>query len=240
MKFSANTKSVLNVKDITRSFGSGSSRVKAVKGVSLTVKEKEIVLIMGPSGSGKTTFLSMLGILLRPSSGSISINGIDVTELNEIQLPKVRREEIGFMFQSSNLLSSLTVLENTIVPLMIQKEKRSDAIEKAKVLLTRLKLGHRLYNLPKDLSGGEKQRVAFARALISDPAIILADEPTASVDSKMGRQIVKLLCDSADVDGKAIIIVSHDERIREHAHRVIWLEDGRFIKEEKGGREYVY
>ena len=200
----------------------------AVRDVSLRVASGEIVLIMGPSGSGKTTLLSMLGALLKPSEGEIRLRDEVLSALSENRLPTVRLRSFGFIFQDFNLLSALTVLENVALVAELAGAKRGVAREKARALLTELGLGERLTFLPEKLSGGEKQRVAIARALINDPALILADEPTANLDSKIGHEIMRLLRRIAKEQSRSVIIVSHDARIKDIADRVLWLEDGQF------------
>jgi putative ABC transport system ATP-binding protein len=200
----------------------------AVRGVSLAVAPGEIVLIMGPSGSGKTTLLSMMGALLRPTEGSIHLDGAALSELSEGRLPEIRLRHFGFIFQDFNLLSALTVLENVAIVAELAGSKRAAARDRATGLLTDLGLAERLDYLPEKLSGGEKQRVAIARALVNDPTLILADEPTANLDSKIGHEIMRLLRRIAKEQGRSIVIVSHDQRIRDIADRVLWLEDGQF------------
>ena len=218
----------LDVRDVTKRFGDGETGVVAVHDVSLAVQPGEIVLIMGPSGSGKTTLLSMMGALLRPTAGSIHLDGIALSELSEGRLPDIRLRQFGFIFQDFNLLSALTVLENVAIVAELGGLKARVAREKATTLLTDLGLGARLDFLPEKLSGGEKQRVAIARALINDPTLILADEPTANLDSKIGHEIMRLLRRIAKDQGRSVVIVSHDQRIRDIADRVLWLEDGSF------------
>jgi putative ABC transport system ATP-binding protein len=222
----------LQVTHVSKRYGSGSTEVTAVHDVSLSVSESEIVLIMGPSGAGKTTLLSMLGALLKPSAGIIEVNGTVISALDESRLPDIRLKQFGFVFQDFNLLSALTALENVAIVAELAGTRSSEARHKATFLLTELGLGERLHFLPEKLSGGEKQRVAIARALINDPALILADEPTANLDSKIGHEIMHLLRRIAKDQGRSVIIVSHDQRIREIADRVLWLEDGEFKKEE--------
>ncbi len=218
----------LDVRDVTKTFGVGDSAVSAVRGVSLAVEPGEVVLIMGPSGSGKTTLLSMMGALLRPTEGSIHLDGTDISVLSEGRLPDIRLRQFGFIFQDFNLLSALSVLENVAIVAELAGLKGRPAREKARALLTDLGLGGRLDFLPEKLSGGEKQRVAIARALINDPTLILADEPTANLDSKIGHEIMRLLRRIAKDQGRSVVIVSHDQRIRDIADRVLWLEDGAF------------
>jgi len=218
----------LDVRDVTKRFGNGDTAVVAVRGVSLAVVPGEVVLIMGPSGSGKTTLLSMMGALLKPTEGSIHLDGTEISALSEGRLPDIRLRQFGFIFQDFNLLSALTVLENVAVVAQLAGLKPRAAREKAGALLTELGLAARLGFLPEKLSGGEKQRVAIARALVNDPTLILADEPTANLDSKIGHEIMRLLRRIAKEQGRSVVIVSHDQRIRDIADRVLWLEDGAF------------
>jgi len=218
----------LDVRDATKRFGEGDTAVTAVRGVSLAVEPGEIVLIMGPSGSGKTTLLSMMGALLKPTEGSIHLDGIDISALSESRLPDIRLRQFGFVFQDFNLLSALSALENVAIVAELAGVNGRVARDKATALLTELGLGDRLGFPPEKLSGGEKQRVAIARALINDPALILADEPTANLDSKIGHEIMRLLRRIAKDQRRSVVIVSHDERIRDIADRVLWLEDGAF------------
>jgi putative ABC transport system ATP-binding protein len=222
------TASVLHVTNITKNYGSGATEVAAVREVSLSVAPGEIVLIMGPSGSGKTTLLSMLGALLKPTKGEIQLNGTVVSALPENRLSDIRLRQFGFVFQDFNLLSALTALENVAIVAELDGIKSGAARQKAISLLTQLGLEERLYFLPEKLSGGEKQRVAIARALVNDPALVLADEPTANLDSKIGHEIMRLLRSIAKEQGRSVVIVSHDQRIKDIADRVFWLEDGQF------------
>ena len=218
----------LDVRAVTKRFGEGDTAVAAVRGVSLAVEPGEVVLIMGPSGSGKTTLLSMMGALLKPTEGSVHLDGIDISALSEGRLPDIRLREFGFVFQDFNLLSALSALENVAIVAELAGLNGRAARNKATALLTDLGLGERLDFLPEKLSGGEKQRVAVARALINDPALVLADEPTANLDSKIGHEIMRLLRRIAKEQGRSVVIVSHDQRIRDIADRVLWLEDGVF------------
>jgi len=225
--------------NITKVFGMGHTAVRAVDGVSLTIREGEIILIMGPSGSGKTTLLTILGGLLSPTSGSVRVGNTDITFLKENVLPEFRLKNIGFIFQTFNLLSALNAAENAAVPLIARGTSRKKSLGEAGELLTRLGLENRLFNMPSDLSGGEKQRVAIARALITDPGIIFADEPTANLDSKNGHEVVIRLCAIACENHKTVVIVSHDQRIKDIAHRILWLEDGKITGEEQGRHKDV-
>src|SRR5512139_325696 len=220
----------LNISHVTKRYGSGSTEVTAVRDVSLSVSPGEIVLIMGPSGSGKTTLLSMLGALLKPTEGAIQLNGTMISALAENRLPDIRLRQFGFIFQDFNLLSALTALENVAIVAELGGAKNGTARKKASSLLTELGLGSRLNFLPEKLSGGEKQRVGIARAMVNDPALILAGEPTANLDSKIGHEIMRLLRGLAKEQGRSVVIVSHDQRIKDIADRVLWLEDGQFME----------
>ena len=218
----------LRMSEVTKRYGSGATEVTAVRGVSLAIEPGEVVLIMGPSGSGKTTLLLMLGALLRPTEGTIHLNGERISDLSEGRLPGIRLHEFGFIFQDFNLLSALTALENVALVASLAGRKNGEARRKAQDLLSQLGLEARLHFLPEKLSGGEKQRVAIARALVTAPAILFADEPTANLDSKIGRDIMRLLRSIAKEQGRSVVIVSHDQRIKDIADRVLWLEDGEF------------
>jgi putative ABC transport system ATP-binding protein len=219
---------LLEVRGLAKTFGSGATAVRAVDGVDLTVRRGEVLLVMGPSGSGKTTLLSLIGGLLRPTAGTVRIDGAEVSALSEAELPAVRRRYVGFVFQSFNLLEALSAIENVELPMNLAGIKGREAREKAERLLTDLGMAKRLTFKPDALSGGEKQRVSIARALANDPALILADEPTANLDARQGQTVVHLLRDVAKQRDRAVIIVSHDDRIREVADRIVWMEDGRF------------
>ena len=218
---------ILSLEGITKVFGSGERAVTALADVSLEARAGEVVLVMGPSGSGKTTLLTIAGALLKPTLGTVRLCGTNITELDETRLASIRRDKVGFVYQSFNLLEALTALEN--VRLVASHGTRNGTMpqERAKELLAMLGLGHRLNSLPKHLSDGEKQRVAIARALAKAPALMLADEPTANLDAERGHEVVELLRQKALEMNKAVVIASHDHRIREVAHRVVWLEDGR-------------
>jgi len=222
------TTPTLDVRNVSKRFGDGAAAVAAIRDVSLTVEPGEVILIMGPSGSGKTTLLSMMGALLKPTTGSIRLGGAELSSLSEGSLPDLRLHHFGFVFQDFHLLSALTVAENVSLVAQLAGATGRDARARAAELLTGLGLGERLDFLPEKLSGGEKQRVAIARALVNDPALIFADEPTANLDSKIGREIMRLLRRIAKEQRRSVVIVSHDQRIRDIADRVLWLEDGAF------------
>ena len=213
---------------LEKTFGEGDIQVRAIRGVDLEVARGEVVLIMGPSGSGKTTLLSMLGAMMRPTEGSVIVDGVDIATLPEKKLPRFRARSFGFVFQDFNLLSALTAQENVEYALNLAGTTGHDAHERARTLLTKLGLGERLRFRPEKLSGGEKQRVALSRAMANEPAVILADEPTANLDSKIGHEIARLLRKAADEQRRSVLIVSHDARLKDIADRVLWLEDGEF------------
>ena len=219
---------MLEVHGLTKVFGSGRAAVRAVDSLSLSVRRGELILVMGPSGSGKTTLLTLIGGLLRPTSGVVRVNGLEITSLKERQLTKFRRHYLGFIFQSFNLLESLNARENVEAALNFAGVGGRKARKRAVQLLTDLGMADRLRAKPRTLSGGERQRVSIARALANDPQLILADEPTANLDSRHGHEVVELLHDIARQQQRTIIIVSHDHRIRDVADRVLWLQDGRF------------
>jgi putative ABC transport system ATP-binding protein len=219
---------LVRIRHLSKVFGEGETRVEAVSDVALELERGEIVLVMGPSGSGKTTFLSMLGGLLRTSDGEIWIDGTNIAALGERELPPFRARTFGFIFQDFNLVAALSAEENVEVALNIAGERGGKARERARSLLESMGLAARLEFPIEKLSGGEKQRVAIARAIANRPVLILADEPTANLDSRHGAETMRLLRQLAKEEGTTVIIVSHDERLREVADRVLWLEDGRF------------
>ena len=218
---------LLQVDELTKVFGTGRTEVLAVDGVSFATAAGEITLVMGPSGSGKTTLLTMIGGLLRPSSGCIVIEGVEITTLPSRELPRVRRESVGFVFQTFNLLESLTTLENVEVALNVAGVKGAEAQARATDLLVAAGLETRLAFRARDLSGGEKQRVSIARALANRPALLLADEPTANLDSLHGGEVMDVLRNLVKEDDRAAVVVSHDVRLQRIADTVLWLEDGR-------------
>ena len=220
------TDAMLTATSVTKVFGTGHTAVRAVHDVSLGIASGELVMIMGPSGSGKTTLLSILGGLMRPSSGHVTVDGIGLTTLNESELPDVRARKIGFIFQAFNLLSSLTAEENVLFPAQLVAGGVRAARTRASALLERLGLADRRRALPRTLSGGEKQRVAIARALINDPPVILADEPTGNLDSGHGQEVLMILHGVARDEGRAVLVVTHDPRVEDIADRILWLEDG--------------
>jgi putative ABC transport system ATP-binding protein len=216
---------VLDMIAVTKTYGQGDSAVTALSEIDFHADPGEVVLVMGPSGAGKTTFLTIAGALLKPTSGSVTVSGINLIEARDSDLPDIRREKIGFVFQSFNLLEALNATENVT---LVMSASRGGSPHRARELLNMMGLSHRLKSLPKNLSGGEKQRVAIARALANNPDLILADEPTANLDAARGREFMLLLKQIAVEMQKAVVIVTHDHRMREIASRIVWLEDGTF------------
>lgn len=220
-------KPILETRAISKTYGEGSGLVAALESASVTLAQDEVLLIMGPSGSGKTTLLSIMGCILRPTAGDVLVDGRNISACDEGELANIRRRYFGFVFQAFNLFRSLTAQENVEVVLRMKGGSKHKVQTEAADLLNRVGLAKRAHAYPRDLSGGEKQRTAIARALAGDPPIILADEPTANLDSKTGRDILQLLRGHAKELHKAVAIVSHDPKVEEVAHRVIHLEDGR-------------
>jgi len=223
----------LAVEDARISFGEGDARVRALRGVSATFERGTLSLVMGPSGSGKTTLLSLLGCLLSPDEGTVFVDGIAVNELSGSEKTVLRRKKISFVFQAFRLLHSLSAIDNVALGLEIRDGKRADRMVIARELLLQFGLGDKLNHEPNELSPGEKQRVAIARALAGNPPILLADEPTASLDAQAGRNICQILRSQVDDDGRTVVVVSHDPRWREFADRTINLCDGQVEQEEK-------
>jgi putative ABC transport system ATP-binding protein len=225
--------SVLALEDVTKVYGTGRVAVRALDGVSLTVDEGELVIVMGPSGSGKTTLLQILGALLTPTAGQVRLRGRSLAALDARALARVRLAEIGFTFQSFNLFASLSARDNVALPAALAGASRRARRVRAGRWLERLGLADRADHLPEELSGGEKQRVAIARALVNDPPLVLADEPTANLDAASGYQALHLLEQIAREDGKTVVVVTHDHRITDAADRLLWLADGRLRRRDE-------
>ena len=216
----------LGVEGASVSFGKGEARVPALRDVSLSFERGTLTLVMGPSGSGKTTLLSMLGCLLSPDQGTVFVDGVAVNALTEPQKTAIRQKKISFVFQAFRLFHSLSAIDNVAVGFEIRDPAEPRRMEMARDLLLRFDLGHKLDQEPNDLSPGEKQRVAIARALAGNPPILLADEPTASLDAKAGKNICEILRNQVSEHGRTVVVVSHDPRWREFADRTITLSDG--------------
>ena len=219
--------SILSVERINVTHGIGNASMRALSDVSLSFLAGSLSLVMGPSGSGKTTLLSVLGCLLKPDDGAVFVNGRDVTMATEEERTTIRRDQLGFVFQAFRLFESLTALENVALPLEIAGQNGEQSRVKAEQFLDLLEMVNKKHLKPAELSGGEKQRVAIARALMRDPKILLADEPTASLDSKAGMLIAGILQGIAREQHRTVVVVSHDERLRAFATNVVWLRDGR-------------
>jgi len=225
-------RAIIETKDLTQIYGMGDARVAALDGVSISVHEGEFVAIMGPSGSGKSTLMNILGCLSRPTSGGYFLDDEDVSGLDKVELAAIRNKKIGYIFQSYNLLSRTTALDNVILPLQydrVTERSTEERIEVASKVLNMVGLEDRMQHQPQELSGGQQQRVAIARALVNDPVLIMADEPTGNLDSKSGAEIMQLLHDLHD-EGATIVMVTHSTEIASHTQRTIHLLDGKIDK----------
>jgi putative ABC transport system ATP-binding protein len=216
----------IELRGVTKTYGSGATAYEALRGVDLTARPGEFVMLSGPSGSGKTTLLSIIGCVLLPTSGEVRLFDRDVSKAKESVLPALRLAYVGFVFQGHNLIASSTACENVALPLELRGYSHREAHRQAEELLARVGLGHRLRNKPRELSGGECQRVAIARALAGSPPLVLADEPTGSLDATNGRKVTELLRTLAKQHGHTVIVVTHDNRIFDLADRIVHIEDG--------------
>ncbi len=216
---------IINIKDLNRNFKLGSELIKVLKGLTFSIHKNEYVALMGPSGSGKSTLMNILGCLDTPTSGDYILNNKNVSKLSDNELAEIRNKEIGFVFQTFNLLPRSTALENVALPLIYAGQNSTKRNEIASKMLEQVGLGDRMTHKPNELSGGQRQRVAVARAMVNSPSIILADEPTGNLDSKTSYEIMALF-DEIHKKGNTIILVTHEEDIAQHAHRIIRLRDG--------------
>ena len=234
---------LIEVRDVYKIYNPGENQVNALDGVSITIDEGEFVAIIGQSGSGKSTLMNMLGLLDTPTHGEYYINGKLVDDLTDDQMSVIRNEEIGFIFQGFNLISSLTALENVELPLVYRGMPKQERREISQKALERVGLGSRIQHLPAEMSGGQQQRVAVARAIAARPPVILADEPTGNLDTKSTKEVMAILHELKD-EGRTVIVITHDNEIAEEAERVIRIRDGKMVEdyinpgyEEKYGRE---
>ena len=224
---------IVEAQNLVKTYHMGLTEVRALRGVNLVVEEGEFLSVMGRSGSGKSTLLNLLGCLDRPTEGTVFLNGVEVTALPRRKLPRIRQQMVGFVFQQFNLLPSLTALENVTLPLRYSGVGRAEGRRHALELLEQVGLGDRYTHRPAELSGGELQRVAVARALINRPAIILADEPTGELDTHTAAEIMDLLHDLNQTQGQTFIVVTHDPGVAEKTDRMIYLSDGMILREER-------
>lgn len=226
---------LIDLKDITKLYIMGTEELYALKGVSVNIKKNEYVAIMGPSGSGKSTLMNIIGCLDSPTSGEYLLNGKNVSEMNDDELAEIRNIEIGFVFQTFNLLPRSDALHNVELPLIYRGISKSERIERAEEALFNVGLEDRMKHKPNELSGGQRQRVAIARALVNNPSLILADEPTGNLDTKTGAEIMVLL-EELNQAGNTIIIVTHEEEVALHAHRVVKIRDGMIESDALSGK----
>lgn len=223
---------VIRTEELVKTYEMGAEQVHALQGVDVEIRKGEYVAIMGPSGSGKSTLMNLIGCLDSPTSGRYWLAGRLVSELDDDELAYIRNKEIGFVFQTFNLLPRATALHNVELPLIYNGTPAEERVEKAKLALQRVDLTQRMHHKPNELSGGQRQRVAIARALVNDPSIVLADEPTGNLDSKTGEEIMGLFA-NLHRQGNTIILVTHEMDIAQHAHRVIFIRDGKIASDEK-------
>ena len=219
----------VRVRGVTRDFGSGDAVARALRGVDLDVPHGELLMLVGPSGCGKTTLVSIIAGTLQPTGGDVEVFGKDLVAMSPAARVRFRRANVGFIFQSFNLLPALTAVENAAVPLIIAGWSRARALPAAAALLDRLGLGSRLTNLPSELSGGQQQRVAIARALVHEPRLLICDEPTSALDAENGRITMELISGLAVRPDRAVIVVTHDQRVYPYADRIATMEDGQIV-----------
>lgn len=228
---------IIEAKALTKTLGKGAGQVQALRGIDLTLRRGEITLLMGPSGSGKTTLLLVLGCMLTPTSGTVTVCGTSTADADKEALAGIRRDHIGFVFQSYHLFPTLSAAQNVQLALDIRGDRGRAARKRAREALKLVGLEHKARSFPGGLSGGEQQRVAIARALVANPSVILADEPTAALDSDNGRTIMRILAEAAHERDCAVLVVTHDPRVLAFADRIIEIEDGVLVDERSGGAE---
>jgi len=224
---------IIEAENVSKFYGSGTTRMQALRDVNLTIRSGELTVLMGPSGSGKTTLLSILGCMLAPSGGIARVCGASINGAGPDELATIRRRHIGFVFQSYHLFSTLTAAENVQLALDVRGERGPRAAAKAEETLASVGLSSKMASFPRQLSGGEQQRVAIARAIVADPSAILADEPTAALDSVNGHAIMTILCAIAKERNRAVLVVTHDPRLFGFADRIVHIEDGALTREER-------
>ncbi|HEY3791802.1 MAG TPA: ABC transporter ATP-binding protein [Bradyrhizobium sp.] len=222
---------IIEAKEIKKTLGRGAGQVEALRGIDLVLRKGELTLLMGPSGSGKTTLLLILGCMLTPSAGTLTVCGVSTADADKEALARIRRDHIGFVFQSYHLFPTLNARQNVQLALDIRGHRGGDAARKAREALALVGLEQKTKALPEALSGGEQQRVAIARAFVANPSVILADEPTSALDSDNGRMIMRILADAAHERGRAVLVVTHDPRIVPFADRIIQIEDGLLVED---------
>jgi len=229
--------SLIEARDVTKFYKMGKVTVKALRGVSMNIAKGDFIVIVGPSGSGKSTLMHILGALDRPTSGKVFIEGRDISHLDDWSLAMIRRKKVGFVFQSFNLIPTLNALENVMIPLEPTKIEMNEAIKRAKGILKLLEIDDRMLHKPGELSGGQRQRVSIARALINDPEVILADEPTGNLDTETGDKVIEAMRHLNQNEGKTFVIVTHDEGILKYATKKVHIRDG-LIKIEIGKKNH--
>ncbi len=221
---------LIDTRDLWKTYQMGDEQIHALRGVTIQIDRGEYVAIMGPSGSGKSTLMNLIGCLDTPSKGTYLLNGKEVSQMNDNELARIRNEEIGFVFQTFNLLPRATALHNVELPLVYAGVAKKDRLDRAKIALEKVELTSRMHHRPNELSGGQRQRVAIARALVNNPSILLADEPTGNLDSKTGVELMALF-EKLHHGGNTIVVVTHEADVAVHAHRVVHIRDGQVEKD---------
>jgi putative ABC transport system ATP-binding protein len=223
---------VMEAKDVTKVLGAGAGQVQALKGVNLALRGGELTLLMGPSGSGKTTLLSILGCMLSPTQGTVRVRGESIEGKGSEELAKLRRDHVGFVFQSYHLFPTLTAADNVRLALDVRGEGGNPARNRTREALAKVGLSQKVSSYPRELSGGEQQRVAIARAVVGSPSVVLADEPTAALDGENGKAIMTILANIAKAPDRGVLVVTHDPRLVAFADRIIYIEDGNIVREQ--------